>query len=586
MSDQETRRVGDLARTWRRLVFVSGKVDEDETRRGVLLNTLAVLGFFIAACLLILVVVGAQLGYFGSTWHVVLTGLFPVVFLLLSVLCLVMTERGRVDQMAKVYVWSTLAAVITAAALFNGYRSATWLLVLWPVALAGSLFQPVSALLFVGVAFSAYLGVAILQIVGGYVPPMATSPESFPFFALSFGWLMIVSAAGFVSFINLRSLRGLLDRLRRTSAELVGARQDLAGRVDTRARELGRRAEQFRAIAELSQAAVSIQNQEELLRTAARLISERLGFYHVGIFLLDTQGEWAVLRAASSEGGQRMLARGHRLRIGAQGIVGYVAERGIPRFAHDVGEDAVWFNNPDLPDTKSEIALPLIIGDCVIGVLDIQTQEPAAFDDDDLGTFRVLADGIAVAIENARLLEQTRVTMDRLRRYQDTDAVEVWRQALARRDMKLAYAYELGETEPSPSGDVAIEEELDSVEQISSPDRVTRMETADGQHLILAPIHVAGQRLGLLRFQRSEPWSDESVQLVEAVVDQLDLALENARLIEETRLRASQEAARSEIVSHVRALTSTDAILRSAAEELGRALRVERSRIQLVRFDE
>ncbi len=565
---------------------VAKGLDEEEIRRGVLLNTLAVLGFFIATSLLVFVLVGGQRGYFGSTRQTILTGLFPMAFLPLSLLCLVMTKLGQVERVARIYAWSTLGAIVLAAALFNGYRSATWLLVFWPVGLAGSLLQPASALLFAGIALSSYLGVATLQLAGWYVPPMPTSLDSFPFFALSFGWLMIVSTAGFVNFVNLRSLRGVLAGLRRTSAELAVARHELSERVGARTRELGRRAEQFRAIAELSQAAVSIQTQEELLQTASRLISERFGFYHVGIFLLGAQGEWAVLRAASSEAGQRMLARGHRLRVGAQGIVGYVAEQGLPRFALDVGEDAAWFNNPDLPGTKSEIAFPLIIGDRIIGVLDIQTQEPAAFDEGDIETFRVLAEGIAVAIENARLLEETRVTMDQLRRYQDTDAIDLWRQALARREMHLAYTYELGETEASVSLDGTETGEQGPMDQIGSPEKVTRVETADGQHLLLAPIHVAGQRLGLLRFERGAPWTDQSVQLVEAVVNQLDLALDNARLLEETRLRASQEAARSEIVGRVRALTSTDAILRSAAEELGRALRVERSRIQLVRFDE
>ena len=114
---------------------------------------------------------------------------------------------------------------------------------------------------------------------------------------------------------------------------------------------------------------------------------------------------------------------------------------------------------------------------------------------------------------------------------------------------------------------------------------MTQQLTEDGRYLLLAPVRAAGRDLGVMSFERRKPWSDEALHLVRAVMAQLDLALENARLLEDTRLRATQEAARGEIVARIRATTSTDAILRNAAEELGRALQVDRSRIQLVRSE-
>jgi GAF domain-containing protein len=315
---------------------------------------------------------------------------------------------------------------------------------------------------------------------------------------------------------------------------------------------------------------------QELLNTAVHLIAERLGYDHVGIFFVDPHGEWAVLRAASSEGGQRMLARGHRLQVGRQGIVGYVAATGLPRLAFSVGEDAVWFNNPDLPDTQSEMSLPLIArGQTTIGVLDIQTHVAAAFTEEDVTVLHILADGIAVAIANALSLEETTAALARLERYQEQDALRAWRQALSRRQMQVGYTFDSGFVYPVQidTADAATAQAITDV---------TTQVTDTGQHLLLAPIRVQNRNVGVLSFEKSAPWTEEQIQLARFVVEQLDLALDNARLLEETRLRANQERARSDIVGRVRAMTSTDAILRNAARELGLALQVERSRIQLL----
>jgi nitrate/nitrite-specific signal transduction histidine kinase len=155
--------------------------------------------------------------------------------------------------------------------------------------------------------------------------------------------------------------------------------EDLEQRVADRTRDLERRAVQLQAAAEVARDATAIHDVDELLDETMHLISERFGFYHAGVFMLGDARQYAVLRAASSEGGRRMLERGHKLEVGKVGIVGYVADSGHPRVALDVGEDAVFFDNPDLPRTRSEMALPLRVRGEVIGVLDVQSTEAAAF---------------------------------------------------------------------------------------------------------------------------------------------------------------------------------------------------------------
>ena len=141
------------------------------------------------------------------------------------------------------------------------------------------------------------------------------------------------------------------------------------------------------------------------------MISQVFNFYHVGIFLLDDEMRFAILRASNSEGGQKMLEQGHQLEVGRTGIVGYVASTGEARIAADVGVDSVHFNNPNLPDTRSEMALPLRMGSDIIGVLDVQSTQPEAFSLSDVNILSVLSDQVSIAIENTRLLEETNTAL-------------------------------------------------------------------------------------------------------------------------------------------------------------------------------
>ncbi len=208
-----------------------------------------------------------------------------------------------------------------------------------------------------------------------------------------------------------RDLEETADRLGARTAEL----EETTKQLEEVARLSRRRARMLQASSEVSRAIAQIHDIDDLLPRVTQLISEHFGFYHAGIFLVDEIGRYAVLRAANSEGGQRMLARGHRLAVGAKGIVGHVTRTGQPRISLDVGADAVYFDNPDLPETRSEMALPLRLGgetQGVIGALDVQSTESAAFDQEDVAVLSALADQIAIAIQNARLFQQSQQALE------------------------------------------------------------------------------------------------------------------------------------------------------------------------------
>jgi HAMP domain-containing protein len=182
--------------------------------------------------------------------------------------------------------------------------------------------------------------------------------------------------------------------------------------IEDRNAALSNRARQLQTVSDVARQIVSAQELETLLGSVTHLISERFGFYHVGVFLLDEKREYAVLRAANSAGGQRMLARSHRLPVGKVGIVGFTTGTGQARIATDVGEDAVYFNNPALPETRSEMALPLSVGGQTIGALDIQSMRSNDFSENDIELFTTLADQVAIAIHNNRLYMQTLRALD------------------------------------------------------------------------------------------------------------------------------------------------------------------------------
>jgi PAS domain S-box-containing protein len=188
--------------------------------------------------------------------------------------------------------------------------------------------------------------------------------------------------------------------------------EELEQQVAARTAQLTRRTTQLQVAAEVARDATLAHDLDELLNRSVNLVRDRFGFYHAGIFLTDERGEYAVLRSATGEAGRQMLERGHRLRTGGVDIVGHVCASGGPRIAFDTGADAVCFDNPFLPDTRSEMALPMRVGGNIIGALDVQSTKEAAFDDEDVRILQVLADQLAVAIERTRLFERVQATLE------------------------------------------------------------------------------------------------------------------------------------------------------------------------------
>lgn len=358
------------------------------------------------------------------------------------------------------------------------------------------------------------------------------------------------------------NIRELITDLEQRVTERTSDLENRSKELENANRRIQRRATQFEALAQVTQAITLMRSLEDLLPGIAEVVSEKFGFYHVGIFLLDEISEYAVLIAANSEGGQQMLHRKHRLRVGEEGIVGHAAFTGKPRIALDVGRDAVFFNNPDLPDTHSEMALPLISKNIIVGVLDVQSVETSAFSAEDIQMLSLLADQVSLAIENARLFEDTRKALAEAEFMSHRSIREAWSR-LPEQQQLHGYRYDA-------AGASALKQPMKSLR--SGQGQVA--ETAQ----TVVPIELRGEVIGELVVQSpgGKLLLDEQMDLIKAVAERVALSAENARLFEETTARADRERLVSEITGKIRGQNDPSAMIQTAIQELRSALGASR----------
>jgi GAF domain-containing protein len=364
-------------------------------------------------------------------------------------------------------------------------------------------------------------------------------------------WAKTIGILSIVSIIIAIGLRTSQDEFTKTQEEarrmLTALREEhstLEQRVEERTSGLTQKTEQLRATSYIARKTAEVQDLATLLDTVARLVTDQFGFYHTGIFLINETGDQAVLQAASSEGGRRMIERGHSLSVGTQGIVGHVAAQKKPRIALDVGTDAIFFNNPDLPMTRSELALPLLVRGKVVGVLDIQSDQPRAFDVEDIDVLQTLSDQIAIAIENARLMDETQAAILQLEALTSVRTREAWSKKLRERSRVFTY---------TPLGLRA--------EKLSH----------NNDKAISVPIMLRGQKIGTISIARKgdATWSKLDKDLVEEIASQVGLAVDNIRLLEEATERAKQEQMVGKLAARFSQSLDLDTLLQTAARELG-----------------
>jgi GAF domain-containing protein/CHASE3 domain sensor protein len=364
--------------------------------------------------------------------------------------------------------------------------------------------------------------------------------------------------------------------------------QEVIGTLEQRVAE---RTQGLKTAADVARATTSLLDPDQLLRQVVDLAREGFNLYYVGLFLLDEERKFAVLRAGTGEAGQQMLAQGHKLEVGGDSMIGQCVARSESRIALDVGEEAARFDNPFLPETRSEMALPLRSRGRVIGAMTVQSVQEAAFDEADVAVMQTMADQVAVAIDNARLFANAQAALQEMEATQRRYIGQVWTEYTHSREVSgYAYSKEYGQAQAKvvPLGDEVLPEvqqvimELRPVLENSGGDTGQAGESAAS--VLVVPIVLRGQPVGALGFRQVEgdrQWSADDVALAETIAEQLALALENTRLLEETQRRAAREQLIGQVTARMRESLDLETILKTAAGEMRQALGLDKLAVRL-----
>ncbi len=490
-----------------------------------------------------------------------------------TILMVVLYLQGTISMAGSTQPGAGMIYLLTLTVLGSvlfGLRTGVWMLLL-------------SILTLIGITIGVTTGtvpIADISLLVGTVNPMVPWITYILLFIL-LGTVVVTSIGSTTNVLNVS-----LTNQRHLTRALAQERNTLEGRIQERTTELEQRAAQLTAASEVARQMSAETDLDQLLKNAVQLIKEKFGLYYTAVFLSDTKNEFAVLKSGTGDAGQAMLEAGHRLKIGEEGIVGNVVFRGEPRVALNVGADATHFKNPHLPETQSEAALPLRVGERIIGALDVQSERSQAFASEDIKVLQTIADQLAVAIEKTSLMEQLEDSLRRFEARTQESTLKAWRTHIRSSRRPFAYRYHQAsaEIEAAPPISDTAREVLSAGAPIvrSLPDE-TGLPAAT---LVSVPIKMRDQVLGVLDVRLdTAAASQDLINYVQMSVDRLGVALENARLLEEIQNRAEREHLVSEITGQLRKSSEVNTILSTAAVELGRSLGLSEVMVELRQTD-
>ena len=497
--------------------------------------------------------------YFDGILFLVFLILFTIFFL---------AKWGYVRQAGAAlsgFLW--LVANITAYFGF-GVRDSAYIANFMILLATGLLLGWKAAVFFSGLTILSGIALALAEVNG--ISPGSYYPSS-PLIVLQD---MIVVLAIFAVFIYLL-ISGLENAIKKAQAgtkelelsnrDLQNARQRLEenrNQLLAANERLAQRAEKINEVANISKTITVVMEIERLLPSVVNAISDRLGYQHVGIYLLDESKQVAYLRASSSEEGLRRLRNRHRVNLLTAGLMGVVIERGEARLVLPEGVGPTANEGTDFADTRSHLMLPLKVREVVIGTLDIQSPQADAFMQEDVSTLQILADQVAVAYQNARSSEQAQEALKRAELATSQVTGEAWREYLESLDRK-GYRYDGIKPEPI----------YESAEFSGTPG------------LLTIPVRLRGQIIGRLKLnppETSRQWTEDEIAIVEATAERVALALESARLLEDAQKRAHRETFLAGVSARLGSSFQLDSILRDTVEELGQTFNNTTVSFQLV----
>ncbi|HNT74903.1 MAG TPA: GAF domain-containing protein [Anaerolineae bacterium] len=363
-----------------------------------------------------------------------------------------------------------------------------------------------------------------------------------------------------------------------TFNEMADRLQQTLSGLEHRSRDLEQRSRYLEASAQVGHAAASLLDVDELLQEVVEVIRQRFELYYVALFIVDAAREWAVQRAGTGETGQARVARGHRLPVAGSSMIGWCIVNSQARIAQEAEKDEVRVVSPELPDTRSEVALPLRSRGQVIGALSLQSDRPNAFDQAALAVLQTMADQVAVALDNARSFAASQAALEQSRRAYGDLSRQGWAQFL-RSDQGIGYRYARRTVVP-----VGGEWQPEMVRAVELGQAV--VENREAEAVLAIPLKVRDQVIGVVNLRKTTPgktWTDEENGLIETLTEQLGLALESARLYQDTQRRAAREQLSAHVTSRMRESLDLETVLKTAVDEMRQALGLEGVIVQLAR---
>jgi GAF domain-containing protein/HAMP domain-containing protein len=369
---------------------------------------------------------------------------------------------------------------------------------------------------------------------------------------------------------------GRRDEIGTLSSMVAG----MAGRLSSAIHDLERRVEErnrkLETTLEIGRILTSIRDLDSLLEEVVRLIRDQFEetVYHVQVFLIDPRTNRANLRASTGTVGRQLLQRGHFLEVGSRSVIGSVTAMGHAVVALDTSNNPIHQRNEFLPDTRAEMALPLRLGNRVIGALDLQSTQPDAFTEQDVELFQGIADQITIAIENAMLFEESRVRLREIERLNRTLTEAAWLETERQREPPRLHAAS-GPVSPGNAAWSELQLEAMQTRQIAA-------RTSGDTVTFAVPVLLRDQVLGAVEWQVPQSrYTEGTRQTALALTMRLALAAENIRLFEQSRRAAQRELLVNRISSKLIGTTNIDEILQTAVRELGLALHTPQTAIRL-----
>ena len=545
--------------------------DEEKTRIAGLLNVILLVIFVSAIALpLALIAVEPEIWAINAATAIATTGLMLALKIAL--------QRGYV-QLVGWLLSSILFGIITFTALAfsdqNAYNIAGYFLV---IAVASLIVGDRAAITF-----------GLLGILSSLLMMLAQGSDNLPGEATVLEALTFSAALGMTSLLlrsAARSITAGFERVHRHQQALEESNyelQDLHTTLETRTRDLVRRSAYMDASTQVVRAAASVLDTERLIKQVVELICTHFELYYVGLFLVDESGQWAALRAGTGDAGAAMLARDHRIKIG-EGMIGWSVAYAQARVASEASADDVRLVIAELPNTRSEAALPLRSRGRILGALTVQSEQPGAFDEVAMSTLQVMADHVAVALDNAHLYAESQAALDVTRRAYGDLSQQAWTELLSTRT-DWGYRYARQTVAPAGGGWRPEMQRAGQTGQtvLQNPGSAPGEDDAE-QPALAIPIMVREQVIGVLGFckgEGDEVWTNEEVAMLETLAAQLGPALESAQLHLETRRRAARERLTGQIASRLRETLDIETVLRTAVREMREVLGLEEAEVRL-----